>query len=593
MSSTIKDSNASFSTILKFITVSLSKYRIYLLFMLLAPLASAILNPVMNHSLKIIIDQLNEQESVGKAFDLDDISSGLFLYILSPILIDSSWRLYYWCKTYSLPYIMSDLHRRGYNNIAEYSYRFFSETPSGLIAAKLNDLREGFYQVAIAFYEAILPRIGKIVISGYLLYQIHPTLAFYMFISSAAFVLVQFLLTQRMTKYSSHYASQKHNVTGIVNDIFSNIISILSFAGKKGEENTYNTHITELDRSAVRLMRYRMLIDITEGIFYLSLTIGFLLLLISYRKEGLISIGDFAFVAMTSMLVIEETFHLVKGLNDTVMHYGNLKSAISILYCDIEVRDQEGAHDLIINKANISFQGVQFTYNNRAASAFDKLSFEIKSGEKIGLIGLSGAGKSTIIKLLMRYFDPQGGAVFIGGQDIKNVTQHSLRQNIDLVPQEITLFNRTIMENIRYANSAASDEEVIQAAKLSHAHDFIIKLPDGYDTNVGERGSKLSGGQRQRIAIARALLRNAPILILDEPTSSLDAITEDKIQESLDHLMQDRGKTVIAIAHRLSTLKSMDAIIVLDHGKIVAKDTHEALGKSCELYNRFKRLQTY
>ena len=260
-----------------------------------------------------------------------------------------------------------------------------------------------------------------------------------------------------------------------------------------------------------------------------------------------------------------------------------------ILTTPHEVEDAPGAKLLKIKSGGIEFQNVNFKYE-QAANVLQNFNLQIAPGERVALIGPSGGGKSTIVKLLMRFTDVQGGEILIDGQNIAKVTQDSLRQNISLVPQEPMLFHRTLMSNIRYGKPGASDEQVIEAAKLAHAHEFISKLPQGYKTFVGERGIKLSGGERQRVAIARAILKNAPILVLDEATSSLDSESEHFIQDALKNLMEN--KTVIVIAHRLSTIMQMDRIIVLENGKITEQGKHEELIKAKEgTYQKLWQIQ--
>ncbi|MDN3030799.1 MAG: ATP-binding cassette domain-containing protein [Candidatus Tisiphia sp.] len=241
-------------------------------------------------------------------------------------------------------------------------------------------------------------------------------------------------------------------------------------------------------------------------------------------------------------------------------------------------------------KAIIEFKNINFGYNKELI--FKDMTFSISPGEKVGIVGHSGSGKSTLINLLLRYFKVANGQILIDGQNIDNITQDSLRQNIAVIPQDTLLFHRTLMENIRYGNQEATEAEVIEASKKAHIHEFITTLPEEYNTYVGERGIKLSGGQRQRIAIARAILKDAPILILDEATSALDSQTERFIQDSLNFLIQDKRKTVLAIAHRLSTLKHMDRIIMLDKGVIIEEGTHTTLIRNKHsLYKKLWKLQ--
>jgi ATP-binding cassette subfamily B protein len=246
-----------------------------------------------------------------------------------------------------------------------------------------------------------------------------------------------------------------------------------------------------------------------------------------------------------------------------------------------DIQDRRHARELVVSKGEIIFEDVQFSYQG-SDPLFQNKSVKIESGQKVGLVGYSGSGKSTFVNLILRLFDVTSGQITVDGQDIRHVTQDSLRANIGMIPQDPSLFHRTLGENIRYGKTNATDEEIVEASKKAHAHAFISALAQGYDSLVGERGVKLSGGQRQRIAIARAILKNAPLLILDEATSQLDSVTESDIQDSLWQLMQ--GKTTIVIAHRLSTLLHMDRILVFDESKIVEDGTHQALLTQRGLY---------
>ncbi len=265
---------------------------------------------------------------------------------------------------------------------------------------------------------------------------------------------------------------------------------------------------------------------------------------------------------------------------------GALEDAINVIYKPIEVNDAPNAKQLKISKPNISIKDMSFAYENKAP-LFEDFNLEIKANEKVGIVGLSGSGKSTLINLILRAYDIKGGEIQISEQNIAKITQSSLHRHIALIPQEPSLFNRSIINNIRFSNPKASDEDVYKAAKLAQIHDTILKMPKGYQSVVGERGVKVSGGERQRIAIASAILKNAPILILDEATSALDSESETAIQKALQNIM--KNKTVIAIAHRLSTLRNMDRIIVLEHGKIVESGAPQELlkNKSGKFYHLF------
>ena len=306
--------------------------------------------------------------------------------------------------------------------------------------------------------------------------------------------------------------------------------------------------------------------------------------------HGTLSVSAYSALLFFNLTLWTELEFFAIIYKDMIERWEGLKRLTAILNQKPTITDAPDAKKLCVQSPSIQFDHVSFHYhkNKRVIDGFD---LNINGGEKIGILGPSGAGKSTIIKLLLRFYDAQSGALRIDGQDVKAVTLESLQQAIAVIPQDVTLFNHPLIENIRYGRLEASDAQVIEAAKKAHAHDFITQLPDGYDTLVGERGVKLSGGQRQRIAIARAILKDAPILILDEATSALDSESETLIQQSLEELMV--GKTVIAIAHRLSTIAHLDRLIVMEGGTIVEQGTHEALCKNDQgLYAKLWSMQS-
>ena len=315
--------------------------------------------------------------------------------------------------------------------------------------------------------------------------------------------------------------------------------------------------------------------------------LGFMVyFLIHLFGEQQVTIGDFALVLGLGMEVAHCTWYTMSQVDEFHQALGKCKQSLACLIVPQEIKDQKNAQDLQVTEGRIVFANVKFHYKG-TEPLFQNKCITIESGQKVGLVGYSGSGKTTFTSLILRLYGITDGSICIDGQDISSVTQDSLHLNIGMIPQDPTLFHRSLMENIRYGKIDANDAEVVAAAKRAHAHEFIIKLPQGYASPVGERGVKLSGGQRQRIAIARAILKNAPILILDEATSQLDSVTENLIQDSLQKLMQN--KTVLVVAHRLSTLLSMDRILVFDKGKIIEDGTHKTLlakgGLYAELWN--------
>lgn len=293
--------------------------------------------------------------------------------------------------------------------------------------------------------------------------------------------------------------------------------------------------------------------------------------------------GDFALIFGLTLETSYITWHTMSEVDEFNKAVGRCKQSLFALMKPLEITDKQGAKDLKCAHGKIQFNTVKFHYKG-TEPLFKHMSLNIIGGQKVGLVGCSGGGKTTFANLIMRLYDVTAGSILIDGHDIRDCTQDSLHENIGMIPQDPILFRRSLMENIRYGRSCATDEEVIESAKKAHAHEFIIGLAEGYDSLVGERGIKLSGGQRQRIAIARAILKNAPILILDEATSQLDSITESLIQDSLWELMQN--KTTIVIAHRLSTLLRMDRILVFEKGNIVEDGNHDDLFNENKHYRK-------
>ena len=309
---------------------------------------------------------------------------------------------------------------------------------------------------------------------------------------------------------------------------------------------------------------------------------------IRYWQAGLVTIGTFVLIQLYILGLGSRLWEFSRIIRDVYESYADAKEMVEIMKLPYEIKDTPLAKPLAVAAGEVAFQEVNFAFN-QTRLVLKNINLTVKAGEKIALVGPSGAGKTTFIRLLLRFYDVADGKILIDGQNIQKVTLASLRDNISLVPQDPLLFHRTIRENIRYGRPTATDQEVEEAGRLAHCDDFIDNLSQKYETYVGERGIKLSGGERQRVAIARAILKNAPILILDEATSSLDSHSEALIQDSLDILMKD--KTVIVIAHRLSTIRKMDRIVVLDNGQICETGRHEELIAKESLYRKLWELQ--
>ena len=362
----------------------------------------------------------------------------------------------------------------------------------------------------------------------------------------------------------------------IINDIHD-------YENKLVQHATKNT--VEKDRAMQKtILKMRIYWDISIVVL-ISLNI---IMLVSMYSENKVTIGDFSFIISLSISIFYNLWYLASQFVVFAEELGKCRQALTIISAPHDVTDIPKCKPLVVTKGRIEFDEVSFHYDE-GSHLFNNKNVVIKPGQKVGLIGLSGGGKSTFANLILRIFDVESGRIMIDNQNIAEVCQKSLRENIAMIPQDISLFHRTLMENIRYGRVDATDEEVIKASKKAHCHEFISKLSHGYHSLVGERGIKLSGGQRQRIAIARAMIKNAPILILDEATSALDSLTEKLIQDGLHSLM--KGRTTIVIAHRLATLSEMDRILVFDNGQIVEDGTHASLINANGHYTKMWQMQ--
>src|SRR5579859_2699320 len=390
---------------------------------------------------------------------------------------------------------------------------------------------------------------------------------------SMLYLIANLWFAKKLQPLAFQSAESSSALKGRIVDSLSNISLVHEYAYIAGERNYIRGFVKKQSETGLKQWWFSEWVLFANNV----LTSIFLLTMVGTSvylyQNHVVSIGVVVMVIAIAGDLTGQLWSIGQEMKNAAKYYGQAKEGLTEILQEHTIVDAPNATELTVAKGAISIESMNFEYEN--TRVFENFSMEIPAGEKVGFVGRSGAGKSTFVSLLLRHFDISSGTITIDGQNIHDVTLESLRKNIAFVPQDTSLFHRTIRENIQYSNPHATDEEVVVAAKLAQAHDFIEKLPKKYDTLVGERGVKLSGGQRQRIAIARAFLKNAPILLLDEATSSLDSESEHAIQISLEHLM--KGRTVIAIAHRLSTLKEMDRIIIIDNGKIVEDGAPQTL----------------
>ncbi len=415
-----------------------------------------------------------------------------------------------------------------------------------------------------------------------------------MLIWLACYIAIQFLFIPKLKRVSTEQANARSTMTGRIVDSYTNIATVKLFAHTENEAEYAKSSMSDFLKTVYQQMRLVTCINVS--VQTLNYVLAFFIAAISIWlwTDSAISVGAIAIAVSLALRLNGMSQWIMWEVSSLFENIGTVTDGMNTLTKPIEVEDVDNAKHIKVDNGRIQFNSVDFQYKENK-SVIDKLELDIKPGEKIGLVGRSGAGKSTLVNLLMRFHDINSGSICIDGQDISTVNQDSLRAQIGMVTQDTSLLHRSIRENIMYGKPDASDEDLQAAITQAQVLGFLDNLSDpegntGLDAQVGERGVKLSGGQRQRIAIARVLLKNAPILVLDEATSALDSEVEAAIQESLYQLME--GKTVIAIAHRLSTIAAMDRLIVIDEGKIIEQGTHPELIKQGGIYSQLWQHQT-
>ncbi len=510
-------------------------------------------------------------------------------YIATGFLLSSFFRLYgYFVDIKMIPLLRERIANDALGELLEKSPSYYQNTYSGSLANKVNDLTSYIPEVLQIVIDRFFAHSLALIIAMYTLWQVSSTFALLMFGWITLFILGVYLISSYLTSLSDAWAEQGSRITGKIVDTLSNILPVRLFARKEDERRTLATAFHHAVKAEQKLNWAYFWVWFVHGysfVFVLGLNFYFLL---KGRQEGWITIGDFSLVLTINIAIIDFLWQFARDFSAYSKAMGKITQALKAVLSPPEITDKPDAKPLTITRGAIVFNKVDFHYKEMDI-LFQKVSISILPGQKVGLVGYSGSGKSTFVNLILRLYDIAEGSITIDNQDIRDVTQSSLRKAIAVIPQDPSLFYRSLRDNIRYGNPGATEEDVIKAARYAHAHEFISQLPQDYDTLVGERGTKLSGGQRQRIAIARAILKNAPILILDEATSQLDSTTELIIQEAIWALMQD--KTTLVIAHRLSTLLQMDRILVFKQGKIVEDGTHQTLLSQGKLYAELWKAQ--
>jgi ATP-binding cassette, subfamily B, bacterial len=469
-----------------------------------------------------------------------------------------------------------------------HGHAYFQDNFAGALARKISEVAESTLRLHDVIRFQIWFAVIQMATALTFLFYVHAVYGLVLLSFIVAVTAPVVLRLPVIRNRSLSFSDQRAHITGMVVDMLGNISAVKSYAALEHETGVHAGASALEKQRASKVVRTMVQLEDFRRLCLVLLGVGMTALACLGWAQGWITVGQTTSIASITMMLTGTTWMLGSGIVQFVDEAGYISDALRLTARPHDITDAAGAAPLQMRGGAIEYSGVDFAYGGRPV--FTDLNLSIGAGEKIALVGPSGAGKSTFVSILLRLYDLQAGRIAIDGQDIGGVTQDSLRRAVAVIPQDTALFHRSLMDNIRYGRLDATDGEVIAASKKAHAHEFIDSLPLGYGTLVGERGIRLSGGQRQRIAIARAILKNAPILVLDEATSALDSESERLIQQALAQLMA--GKTVIAIAHRLSTIARMDRIVVFDQGRIVEQGSHDRLVRNDGLYARLWSMQS-
>jgi ATP-binding cassette, subfamily B, bacterial len=511
----------------------------------------------------------------GVKYLVDSLSAGLghadnvwlaFVLLMSLIAADNFlWRIASWIASFTFVGVTGDLRRDMFRHLTGHAPSYFSERLPGMLTSRITATSNAIFTVENMFVWNVLPPCAATIAAIMLIGTVSLPMAGALIVIAGGMVIAMFRLAAAGKPLHDDFADKAAAVDGEMIDVINNMPLVRAFCGLAHEHDRFDATVNREVTARGRSLRYLEKLRLTHAAITVTLIIALLAWVITIWQQGAATTGDVVLVCTLGLSILNATRDLAVALVDVTQHVARMTEAIATLLLPHELRDHPEAEPLVKSGAAIAFNNISFQYPG-GLQVFEKFALRLQPGQRVGLVGQSGGGKSSLFTLLQRFYDVQQGDITIDGQDIARVTQQSLRQAISVVPQDISLFHRTIRENIRYGRPNATDDEVLRAAIAARC-DFVEILPEGLNTMVGDRGVKLSGGQRQRIAIARAFLKDAPILLLDEATAALDSESEEAIREALARLM--RGRTVIAIAHRLATLRNFDRVVVLRAGRII------------------------
>jgi ATP-binding cassette, subfamily B, bacterial len=572
---------------IKFILYCLGSFRGWIILMLILETGQAAGGILVPYAIKAIMDGVahlpNNTQNV-----LDSLRQPLLLLLglnVAEILFSRASGA---VLIIMGPRLRQRTSRAMYTYLQYHSPRYFGGHFAGALAHRISETSTSVNHITWTVLCEFWPILITFSVSISLLFHVHQGLGLSVAGWVLSYVSLSYFLATRCQPYAQNYAATRSSVNGKIVDAVTNILNAKLFARLQFEREFLDDFLETEVQAARRTFWYMERIRWFQFTAAAMLKVGTVYYALTLWDAGLISVGDFTMSIGLALLIINDARNLTRRFLEFFEYIGNVANGVETIVQPHEIVDIPDALPLKITQGKIEFQNVCFGYEAHQP-VFSDLNVVIEAGQRVGLVGFSGSGKSTFVSLMLRNFQPQSGHILIDGTDIQQVLQDSLHEQVSLIPQDPSLFHRSLKENIAYGRLQVSDAEIIAAARMANADDFIQAMPAGYDSLVGERGVKLSGGQRQRIAIARVMLKDAPILILDEATSSLDSLTEKTIQENLDRAMG--RKTVIAIAHRLSTIAHLDRILVFDKGKIVEDGTHQHLLAQQGFYYRLWTMQ--
>ena len=546
---------------------------------ILSSVALAVLcSVVTQYGVKLLVDTLSQPVHAASAAWL------AFTILVTLIAADNLlWRLASWVGHSTFVAVTGDVRGDLFRHLTGHAPSYFVSRSPGTLTSRITATSNALFTVENMLVWNVLPPCMATVCAIAFVATVSLGMAASLVVVGGLMVVIMFRRAAAGRPLHHDFADRAAAVDGEMTDVVGNMSIVKAFGGLLREHRRFDARVEQEMIARRRSLFYLERLRILHAVVTVVLTVTLLGWAIVLWQQNAATTGDVVLVCTLGLAVLHATRDLAVALVDVTQHMARFSEALSTLLVPHQLCDRPGAPALVRQGASVTFEDVTFAYPD-CPTIFESLSFHIGTGQRVGLVGTSGGGKSTIFALLQRFYDIQAGRILIDDQDVTQVTQQSLREAIGVVPQDLSLFHRSLMENIRYARPRASDEDVWQSARAAHCGDFIAELPQGLDTVVGDRGVRLSGGQRQRIAIARAFLKNAPLLLLDEATSALDGDSEEQIREALARLM--RGRTVIAIAHRLSTVRSFDRILVLEKGRLVEDGSPEALLRRDGIYRK-------